>query len=97
MGNDIREKERKEDSRLSAAHLCLIFILLFRAFARLVASSLRLTSRTSLPAFYDIGGSFALPKVGRVLHRAAAIDGGVFLIVYTNISHKQKRKKVGLK
>ena len=37
-GNDTKEK-KGSDSRLSAAHLCLIFILLFRAFARLVAST----------------------------------------------------------
>jgi hypothetical protein len=32
-------KKERNDSRLSAAHLCLIFILLVRAFARLVAST----------------------------------------------------------
>ncbi len=42
-GNIERKEGKKgvciKDSRLSAAHLFLIFILLFRAFARLVASN----------------------------------------------------------
>ena len=38
--------------------------------------AIRLASRTFLPAFSDLGGTFAFPKVGRILHRVATVDGG---------------------
>lgn len=36
----------------------------------------RSANRTFLPAFCDLGGTFAFPKVGRLLHRIATVDGG---------------------
>ena len=48
----------------SATHLFLIFILLFRAFVRLVASNLKVGQlHIFLPAFYNIGGNLLFQRL----------------------------------
>ena len=57
--------------------------------------AVRLASRTFLPAFSDLGGTFAFPKVGRILHRVATVDGGSSSLYIQTWGRIQKRKKVG--
>ena len=55
--NEGNTKKERKGSRLPAAHLFLIFILLFRAFARLVASTTLVLRPTLSVAEADGGNS----------------------------------------
>lgn len=54
--------------------------------------AVRLASRTFLPAFSDLGGTFAFPKVGRILHRIAAVDGGYSSLYIQLLAYSEKEE-----